>query len=119
MNVKEALDTPDFLDTCEKGGKGICSINTDCVNFCVCAAPEPEPATEKDQLLVLELFTGTGAVYKAVSAMWGLESFTVDINEETAGHVPDLVIDVLEMDYKALTTPNVIWGKEQSYRPDL
>ena len=95
--------------------------------MCVCAAPEPEPAApepepaapEKAQLEVLELFTGTGSVYKAVSAMWGLRSFTVDINEETAGHVPDLVIDVLEMDYKALPTPDVIWGKEQSYRRDL
>lgn len=57
-------------------------------------------------MLLLELFRGTGSVGKVATA-FGLKVISVDIEEK---HQPDIAVDILELDYKQLPTPDFIWA---------
>ena len=56
--------------------------------------------------LLLELFKGTGSAGKNVKKL-GWDVLSVDIEEE---YKPDIVEDILKLDYKKLPTPDYLWA---------
>ena len=56
--------------------------------------------------LLLELFKGTGSAGKNVKKL-GWDVLSADIEEE---YKPDIVEDILKLDYKKLPTPDYLWA---------
>ena len=57
-------------------------------------------------MLLLELFKGTGSVGKVAKKL-GFDVISIDIEDK---YEPDILIDILELDYTKLPIPDFIWA---------